>query len=62
MRTFRPTYAKYCFLSTNTKEPSREPMHVPQKKILIAYHTPTNYTLSESNKRHLGGVWGTTIS
>ena len=62
MRAFHPTCAKYCFLSINTKEPSREPMSVPQKWILIAYHTPTNYTLSKSNKRHLGGVWGTTIN
>ena len=62
MRAFHPTYAKYCFLSRNTKETSREPIRVPQKYILIAYHTPRNYTLLKSNKRHLGGVWGTTIS
>ena len=62
MRAFHPTCAKDCVLSRNTKEPSCEPMRVPQKYILIAYHTPTNYTFSKSNKWHLGGEWGTTIS
>ena len=61
MRAFHPTCAKDSSLSRNTKEPSSEPRRVPQKLILIAYHTPTNYTVSKSNKRHLGGVWGTTI-
>ena len=40
MHAFHPTCTKDCFLSRNTIEPSSEPIRVPQKYILIAYHTP----------------------